>query len=473
MSEVRGENIFPFFICTVLENTYIPFLTPPSDITSDGQPASPTRQRFLQRLASLTTKPAAHDYYVRWAEAWTKARGNRSADTTTAFFDALGRSSHLADWQFRQAVDAVYILAHDILALPWATAYDWQGLSDQAYALEPDHRTLGRETIQVRAVLPAQPPQPTGPLPDTDAEIARIVDVLRRAIRLAGLAYATEQTYVYWNTRFTRFCLECLKQTPQDAAPAAITAYLDYLALERHVSDSTQNQALNAMVFLTKNVFGLTDFTIDKPAHGHTCRRPPVVLSRREISAILAHLDDPWKLAAQLMYGSGLRLMETLRLRVKDLDFDQGTIAIHDGKGNKHRVVPLPCALEEHLKIYLATAGKKHLQDIAIGLGETHIPEALARKYPRAASEWAWQYLFASANVCAHPRTGHIARHHLHEHSLQRQFKEAVRKAQIPKMASCHCMRHSFATHLLQSGTDIRTVQDLMGHASVEPSAAR
>ncbi|MCX6866955.1 MAG: phage integrase N-terminal SAM-like domain-containing protein [Verrucomicrobia bacterium] len=164
--------------------------------------------------------------------------------------------------------------------------------------------------------------------------------------------------------RFTRFCLECLKQTPQDAVPAALTAYLYYLALERNVSDATQNQALNAMVFLTKKVFGLTDFTIEKPSHGHTYRRPPVVLSRREITAILAHLDDPWnradrgrrdrlptkeaarrvrepwggdriKLAAQLMYGSGLRLMETLRLRAKDFDFDHGTIAIHDGKGEQ------------------------------------------------------------------------------------------------------------------------------------------
>jgi integron integrase len=442
-------------------------MTPPSDIPSDGQPVSPVRQCFLQRLAALNVKPTIHAHYVRWAENWTKARGNRSADSTTAFFDALGRSSHLADWQYRQAVDAVYILAHDILALPWAAAYHWQALSDQAYALEPDHRTLGRETIPVYAVLPP-PTENFASLPNTDTEIARIVEALRRAIRLTGLAYATEQTYVYWNTRFTRFCLEYLKQTPQHAGPAGMTAYLNYLSLERNVSAATQKQALNAMVFLTKNVFGLTDFTIDKPAHGHAYRRPPVVLSRREISTILAHLDDPWKLAAQLMYGSGLRLMETLCLRVKDLDFDQGTIAIHDGKGNKHRVVPLPCALEEHLKIYLATAREKHLQDLAIGLGETHIPEALARKYPRAASEWAWQYLFASANVCAHPRTGHIARHHLHEHSLQRQFKEAVRKAQLPKMASCHCMRHSFATHLLQSGTDIRTVQDLMGHTSVE-----
>ena len=159
-------------------------MNPPSDIPSDGQPVSPTRQRFLQRLAALAIKPVTHEYYVRWAEDWTKARGNRSADATTAFFDALGRSTHLADWQFRQAVDAVYILSREILALPWAATYDWQGLADQAWALESDHRTLGRETIQVRAVLPTPPSESSDPLPDTEDEIARIVDALRRAIRL-------------------------------------------------------------------------------------------------------------------------------------------------------------------------------------------------------------------------------------------------------------------------------------------------
>ena len=443
-------------------------MPPPSDIPADGQPVSPTRQRFLQRLDALAIRPTAREYYVQWAEAWTKARGNRSADATTAFFDALGRSTHLYDWQFRQAVYAVRILAREILALPWAAAYDWRGLADQARSLEADHRTLGREAIQVRAVIPGPPAEPSVPLPETSAEIARIVDALRRAIRLADLAYATEQTYVYWVARFTRFCLECLKQTPQNAGSPALTTYLNYLALERNVSGSTQKQALNAMVFLTRKVFGIEDFTIDKPTNGHTCRRPPVVLSRREVAAVFAHLDDPWKLAAQLMYGSGLRVIECMRLRVKDLDFDQGTITVHDGKGGKHRVVPLPMALEDRLKGYLVTAREKHLQDLAVGAGDVHMPEALARKYPNAPKEWYWQYIFASATLCPHPRTGLVARHHLHEASMQRQFKIAVTKAAIPKPATSHCLRHSFATHLLQSGTDIRTVQDLMGHTSVE-----
>ncbi|MEI8037733.1 MAG: integron integrase [Verrucomicrobiota bacterium] len=441
---------------------------PSSPQTSGEPPVSPARQRYLQRLDDLRVKPALHIHYVHWAEDWTKARGNRSAAATAAFFDALGRTANLPDWKFRQAVRAVRILALDSLEIPWAATFDWLGLADQARMLEPDHRTLGRENIAVRAVLPPPPAGDPAALPDTNAEIARITDALRRCIRLAGLAYATEETYVHWNTRFTRFCLLALKQTPQAAGTTAITAYLNYLALERHVSASTQNQALNAMVFLTRKVFGVADFTIDKPSYGHTQRRPPVVLSRREVAAVLAHLDDPWKLAAQIMYGSGLRVMECMRLRVKDLDFDQGTITIHDGKGGKHRVVPLPIALEQRLTDYLLTAKAKHQQDLVVGAGEVHMPESLTRKYPNAPKEWCWQYLFASATLCPHPRTGRVARHHLHEASLQRQFKNAVRKAAIPKPATSHCMRHSFATHLLQSGTDIRTVQDLMGHSSVE-----
>jgi integron integrase len=450
-------------------NGYSVRMVMPATPQTDGSAATRARLNFLQRLESHAIRPAARDYYVRWAEGWLKARGNRSVETTTAYFDALGRSTHLADWQYRQAVDAARILACEVLALPWAASFDWQGLADQAKPLDPTHRTLGRECIQVRAVLPPPPPSdPDAPLPDVCAETDRIAEALRRAIRLGGLAYATEQTYVQWCVRFARFCLTRLKQTPQAGGTAAITGYLDYLALESRVSPSTQKQALNAIVFLTRKVFGIEEFTIEKPAHATGGRRPPVVLSRSEVTAVFAHLTEPWKLAAQLMYGSGLRVIECMRLRVKDLDFDQGTITIHDGKGGGHRVVPLPVALETRLRRHLETAQGQHLRDLAAGAGEVHMPESLARKYPNAPREWCWQYVFAAATLCPHPRTGKFARHHLHEASMQRQFKHAVGKAAIPKPATSHCLRHSFATHLLQSGTDIRTVQDLMGHASVE-----
>lgn len=433
-------------------------------------PPSPERLRFLRRIEELPIKPAARDYYVRWAESWLKARGHRSAQRTQDYFDTLGRSTNLADWQFRQAVDAARILAAEVLSIPWACSFDWQGLIDQARSLESDHRTLAREAISVRAsprsvgILPTSLPSESDP----EEELTNLIDALRRAIRLKNLAMATEETYVNWNSRFIRFCHLQLGQSPQTAGPPAITAYLDFLALERNVALATQKQALNAMAFLVRNVLGIKEFTLDHitPAGGR--RRPPVVMTREEVRSVIAHLEDPWKLAAQLMYGSGLRIMETLRLRVKDLDFGQGTITIHDGKGGRHRVVPLPKALEYHLRDHLAKAHQKHLQDLACGAGDVHMPEALLRKWPNATREWPWQYLFASATLCPHPRTGRFARHHLHEVSLQRQFKAAVRKAAIPKHATCHTMRHSFATHLLETGTDIRTVQSLLGHSSVE-----
>lgn len=441
-------------------------MSPPPDPEPAGQNVSDARRKFIQRLAALPIKPTARDYYVRWAESWTKARGHQSTGRTQAYFDALGRSAHVADWQFRQAVDAARILACDVLAIPWASSFDWQGLSDQARSLQPDHRTLARETIRVSATLPPAPaPEQTT---DPVAELTRLIDSLRRIIRIKNKAVATEETYVYWNRRFIRFCFGVLGQSPQAIGPPAITAYLDFLALERNVAPGTQKQALNAMAFLMKNVLGVEEFTLDHitPACGQ--RRPPVVMTREEVRSVLARLEDPWKLIAQLMYGSGLRIMETLRLRVKDLDFGQGTITIHDGKCGRHRVVTLPGALEQHLQQHLDRLREKHLQDLVVGAGDVHMPESLLRKWPNATREWVWQYLFASATLCPHPRTGRVARHHLHETSMQRQFKDAVRKAAIPKRATCHTMRHSFATHLLESGTDIRTVQSLLGHASVE-----
>ena len=401
----------------------------------------------------------AKPHYVRWAKTWNTTVAQDASPATLEFFQTLGCRPNLAPWQFQQAVRAVAWLARDILRIPWAKSFDWRGLADQAKPLEPGHRTLGRETIRVPAVS-VPPPDSTdaASLPETTVEVARICEELRRAIRLAGLSYATEQTYVHWNTRFTRFCLIKLKRTPQDAGPQGITDYLNYLALERNVSASTQKQALNAMVFLTRKVFGHEEFTLEKPVNGHIRRRPPVVLTRSEVQSIIAHLEDPWKLAAQLMYGSGLRLMESLRLRVKDIDFGQGTIIINDGKGSKHRVVPLPRALETRLKEHLAKENIKHADNLAGGCGEVHMPEALLRKYPNASREWPWQFLFPAATFCPHPRTKRVARYHVHEFSMQRQFKEAARKAKLSKPATCHTLRHSFATHLLESGVDIRTV---------------
>jgi len=410
----------------------------------------------------------AKPHYIRWAKTWISTVNPDTAAPTLDFFQDLGRRPKLPVWQFQQAVRAVSWLARDLLRIPWAKSFDWQGLDDQAKPLEPDHRTLGRETIRVPSTPPTPPISPSSvPLPETADEVAHICEALRRAIRLDGLSYATEETYVNWNSRFTRYCLIRLKQTPQNAGPQGATSYLNYLALERNIAPSTQKQALNAMVFLIRKVFGMEDFTLEKSVSAHGHRRPPVVLTRSEIQAVIAHLENPWKLAAQLMYGSGLRLMESLRLRVKDIDFGQGTIIINDGKGGKHRIVPLPRALEPRLKEHLAKEQQKHANDLAGGCGEVHMTESLLRKYPGASKEWPWQFIFPAATFCPHPKTGRVARFHLHDTSMQRQFKEATRKAGLSKPATCHTLRHSFATHLLESGVDIRTVQDLLGHSDV------
>ena len=424
---------------------------------------------FQGLLAERNVPERSQPFFHRWAMTWLARTGQAPAEADTRrFFEDLGRRPGLRDWQFVQAVRAVAWMARDILNLPWAEAFDWRGLADQAKQLENDHRTIGRETIRVAPrAIPLPPHDPAVPLPATDDEAERIADAVRRAVREANLSYATEQTYVHWNVRFTRFCLMQLRRTPEEAGPAGVTAYLNHLALVRNVAVATQKQALNAMVFLLRKVFGVEEFALESAVPGRDLRRPPVVLTREEVRAVLAHLGQPWKLAAQLMYGSGLRLMECLRLRIKDLDFGQGTITVHDGKGGKHRVVALPQALESSLREHLDRAKTVHQSDLAAGCGETHLPESLARKYPNAGKEWPWQFVFPSATLCPHPRTGRIARYHVHEGSMQRQFKEAVNKAGLSKCATCHTLRHSFATHLLERGIDIRTVQDLLGHADV------
>jgi integron integrase len=265
-----------------------------------------------------------------------------------------------------------------------------------------------------------------------------------------------------------RFVLFSGFETMDDIQPDRIAAYLEHLAVKRNVAPSTQKQALNALVFMFRHVLKIPLEDHIDFARAKKPRRLPVVLSHGEIKCLLGGIDNElYHTMASLLYGAGLRLIECVRLRVCDVDFDYKQIMVRNGKGNKDRVVPLPDKLIAPLRQQLDKVTNLHDEDIQAGFGEVHLPYALALKYPNAAKELRWQYLFPSVKLSADPRTGKVMRHHIHENNLQKSIKRSADLSGLPKKVNCHALRHSFATHLLESGYDIRTVQELLGHADV------
>lgn len=292
----------------------------------------------------------------------------------------------------------------------------------------------------------------------------RLLDRLRGAIRRLHYSRRTEEAYIHWTKRFIYFHG---KRHPSELGEVAVTAFLNYLATDRKVAAATQNQALSALLFLYKETLGIELDWLDGLVRAKRPQRMPVVLTSDEVEKLLVALDGIQWLMASLLYGTGMRLMECLRLRVKDIDFGYSQIMVRDGKGEKDRITMLPERLIEPLQNQLERARKLHDADLREGFGEVHLPYALARKYPRVGFEWNWQYVFPSKNRSADPEDGAIRRHHLDESVLQRAVKSASRISGISKPVHCHTLRHSFATHLLQSGYDIRTVQELLGHSDV------
>lgn len=283
------------------------------------------------------------------------------------------------------------------------------------------------------------------------------------SIRLKHYSRATEKTYVAW---VKRFILYHGKRHPGNMGAKEVTDFLSHLALQRNVSPSTQNQAFNALMYLYRHVLK-TPIEDLSAVRAKKKQKIPVVLTKSEVRDVLKELSGKNWLAACLMYGSGLRLMECLRLRVMNIDFDHRAICIHNGKGGKDRVVTLPDQVIKPLKLHLEQVKLAHEKDLADGFGSVYLPYALARKYPRAEFEWGWQYVFPASRRSVDPRSKIIRRHHFDEKALQRTIKTAIRGAGILKQASCHTLRHSFATHLLERGADIRTVQEQLGHKDV------
>ena len=297
------------------------------------------------------------------------------------------------------------------------------------------------------------------------AKPPRLLDQVRDAIRRRHYSRRTEQSYVHWIRRFILFSD---KRHPRDLGAPEVTAFLSHLARDRDVAAATQNQALAALLFLYKEVLDQPLPWLDQIERAKRPARLPTVLSVAEVQRLLAQMDGTKWLMASLLYGAGLRLRECLKLRVKDLDFDYGQILVRDAKGGKDRVTMLPQSVIEPLREHLVRVKVLHERDIASGHGDVELPDAIARKYPRAPYEWGWKFVFPSHKLSVDPRSGVIRRHHVFENYLIRGVKEAARAARIAKHVSCHTLRHSFATHLLERGQDIRTVQELLGHSSVD-----
>jgi integron integrase len=294
---------------------------------------------------------------------------------------------------------------------------------------------------------------------------SRLLDEVRNVARMRHLSIRTEQAYVQWIRRYIRFHH---MRHPREMGEVEIRAFISDLAVSRSIAASTQTVALSALLFLYRDVLKQEELPyVANIERAQKPKRLPLVFTREEVKRVLANLEGTHWLIGGLLYGSGLRLMECLRLRVKDMDFTCGQLTVREGKGEKDRITMLPLRLRQPLVRHLQKVKLIHEEDLVAGYGEVFLPYALARKYPNAPKEWGWQYVFPAASRSIDPRSGRERRHHLSDQAVQKAMKKAMRTGQISKHGSCHTLRHSFATHLLENGYDIRTVQELLGHKDV------
>jgi len=350
-------------------------------------------------------------------------------NTVIEFIESLKTDSAVTDWQIRQAHDAIKLYY-----------FHYRGLTSKSLSAA-----------------------------GSAGSIEDLLSESKRLIRLKHYSYSTEKTYLQWIRRF----LDYTKVTDKKDARVELSSedcknYLSHLAMAVRVSASTQNQAFNSLLFLFRNVLCKDIENLKDTVRAKRGQKLPVVFSIEEIKRLLACLDGKGLLIASLLYGTGMRLMELARLRVKDIDMDLNTLTVRSGKGDRDRTTVLPETVKDQLKEHLSKVKVLHEKDLLRGHGEVHLPDALTRKYPGAAKEWAWQYAFPANNLSIDPYTGVIRRHHISDTSIQDVVKRAIQKAAIPKHATVHTLRHSFATHLLMAGVNIREVQELLGHKNVE-----
>ncbi len=396
-------------------------------------------------------------YYVKWAQAFYrffpgKGLRERTKQDIETFLADVGKQAGSADWQAKQAEYSLKILYE--IFLP---NYIPQNKADQTQEIEKERED---KNISLKAgvfrdrVIPGEVERLFSPL----------LEALKTEIRSRHYSIRTESAYVDWVRRFIAFHNY---SDPVNLDSASVKTYLDYLAVKREIAASTQNQALNALVFFFNNIVKRPIEDMESFIRAKRPQRLPEVMTRDEIQTLFDNMEGIPALMAGLMYGGGLRLMECVRLRVMDIDFSRRQVMIRDGKGQKDRVTMLPERFTGALQQHLAQIRAFYDEDRSKGIPGVYMWPALARKYPKAAIEWKWQYVFPARNLSVDPRSGTVRRHHISESLVQKAVKDAANKAGLTKRISCHTLRHSFATHLLEARYDIRTVQELLGHADV------
>lgn len=399
-------------------------------------------------------------FYLYWAKNLGKTfRGQPlsilSGDDVQSYLNLMITQNKYQVWQLEQANDAFRLLFAECFAAPWAKPWPVRvpdcvesPPSEKALPTKPTYLNDFKDTINYNGV---------------DLRCPGLLGRTRTVLRTLHYAYKTEKTYLEWICRYVNFIG---LNDPANSGVNEVKEYLEYLATQREVAGNTQRQALNAIVFLYTKVLEKPLGDIGAYEKPKKPQRLPVVFTPDEVDQVLQAITGTPGLMAGLLYGSGLRLAECVRLRVKDVDFTRQQLLIR-GKGDKDRVTVLPTRFQQPLQDHLSRVKELHEADLKNGHGEVYMPTSLVRKYPKTNQEWGWQYVFPSANLSVDPRGGKVRRHHLNETTIQKAVKRAVRETGLTRQGSCHTLRHSFATHLLESGYDIRTVQELLGHSDV------
>ncbi len=433
--------------------------------------------RFWDKYIEKTDSYHLDEVVVRWyvvrVEEYIAAHrslrlGLHTSDDLCAYLNVIGSKGGLKGWQFRQVVWALRILFVEMVKADWAANFPWDDWIYSGCALPVDHPTVVESNAGPAVTSSFEPvaeKNTTNLLAKVTLKYPAAFERLIAEIRQRHYAIRTEQAYTSWVARFVAFHAY---KDPEFLVAADILKFIEYLVVDRYVSASTQNQALNAIVFFYKNVFHHENIDLGDFARAKKPKKLPVVLSKNEVAVLLKNINNEMhRFMSSLMYGCGMRLMECVRLRVQDIDIEYRQIFIRNGKGRKDRVVPLPDKCIDKIKRQIERVKVTHEEDLEVGFGEVYMPYALSRKYPNAAKDIRWQFLFPSIKPAADPRSGVVRRHHIHESNIQKSIKLASERAGIRKRVSSHVLRHSFATHLLESGYDIRTVQELLGHADV------